>query len=211
MEQDEQALRAYYGDMLPELYRIRDTLLRWAETAQRQSAEGGHSPIEHCKARIKTPESARAKLRRAGLPEDGAAALKALHDVVGVRLVCTFPDSVYQVAAALRAEYPSAEVRDYIRSPKPNGYRSYHMLLRFPAHGRGPAVTAEVQLRTIAMDCWASLEHQLKYKRHIRNQELIVGELRRCADELASADLRMQTIHELIERSGAPDDGEEKP
>ena len=99
--------------------------------------------------------------------------------------------------------------KDYIRAPKPNGYRSYHMILSLPLRFLGeepqPTVWLEVQLRTIAMDCWASLEHQLKYKRDIPDQALIVRELKRCADEIASTDLSLQTIRELIEGPGEED------
>jgi putative GTP pyrophosphokinase len=120
-----------------------------------------------------------------------------------VRLVCTFPESVYLVSRELGKRFDVVEIKDYIRTPKPNGYRSLHIILRFPPNAaRRREILAEVQLRTIAMDCWASLEHQLKYKHTVENQELIVAELRRCADELASADLMMQTINEMIRRGG---------
>jgi Uncharacterized protein conserved in bacteria len=210
MEAEE--LRDYYGCALPELCRVRDALVSWAKELRGGSGNGERGLLEHCEARIKSPESARAKLRRAGFAEGADTALQELHDLVGVRLVCTFPDSVYQVAERLRAQFDVTEIKDYIRTPKPNGYRSLHLILRFSAgtEGQTRPLYAEVQLRTIAMDCWASLEHQLKYKRTVRDQALIVGELKRCADELASADLMMQTIQELIDASGPEADRKEE-
>ena len=92
-------------------------------------------------------------------------------------------------------------VKGYIANAKPNGYRSLHVLLNLPFGVGGiDAINVEIQLRTIAMDCWASLEHQLKYKKHIKNTALIVDELKRCADEMASTDLSMQTIRDLIQK-----------
>ena len=92
-------------------------------------------------------------------------------------------------------------VKDYIANSKPNGYRSLHVILALPFGVGGiEEIRTEIQLRTIAMDCWASLEHQLKYKKNIGNTELIVSELKRCADEMASTDLSMQTIRDLIHK-----------
>ena len=101
--------------------------------------------------------------------------------------------------------YPGVQIqteKDYIRSPKPNGYRSYHMILSMPLRFLGNSqktVWLEVQLRTIAMDCWANIEHQLKYKQNIPDQALLLQELKRCADEITSTDLSLQTIRDLIE------------
>lgn len=137
-----------------------------------------------------------------GLPADGAAALAHMHDTVGVRAICAFVDDVYRVADWL-AQQPDLRVRetkDYIAYPKPNGYRSLHLILKL-ADGPGQGLAAEIQLRTIAIDFWASLEHQIKYKREVRHEELIRAELKRCADEIASVDLSMQTIRELLAES----------
>ena len=126
-----------------------------------------------------------------------------MHDAVGVRAVCAFTDDVYRVASWLadRPEVQVKTVKDYIAAPKPNGYRSYHLILAL-TDGPGAGTTAEVQLRTIAADFWAALEHQMKYKHDIKNPEMITRELKRCADELASCDLTMQTIRNLIQEGG---------
>lgn len=139
------------------------------------------------------------KLEKSGLPPTGSAALAYMHDAVGVRAVCAFTDDVYRVASWLadRPEVQVKTVKDYIAAPKPNGYRSYHLILAL-TDGPGAGMTAEVQLRTIAADFWAALEHQMKYKHTVQHEQLIRDELKRCADEIASVDLSMQTIRELL-------------
>ncbi len=160
-------------------------------------------PIEHCKARIKSAESMREKLMRRNLPVTAQSALNLVYDAAGIRVVCTFVDDIYRIVHMLKnqPDLQVVEEKDYIRNPKPNGYRSYHIILQVPLHleDRVQRVYCELQIRTIAMDCWASLEHRLKYKKNIPNQEMIVGELKRCADEIASTDLNFQAIWDMIE------------
>ena len=117
---------------------------------------------------------------------------------MGVQVICAFQDDVYQMAQYLE-ERPGCRPpdQDYISHPKENGYRSYHLILGI-LDGPGKGMTVEVQLRTIAIDCWASLEHQIKYKRRVPPQHLVREELKRCADEIASVDLSMETIRELL-------------
>lgn len=161
----------------------------------------GMDPVEHCLARIKTEESMREKCRRNHLPETAESALVKIHDAIGLRVVCAFVDDIYAIRDRIRAlpDITVVQEKDYIRHAKPNGYRSYHMILLLPDH-----YYAEIQLRTISMDTWAALEHHLKYKHDVGPQtELIIQELKRCADELASTDLSMQTIRDMIhEASG---------
>lgn len=166
------------------------------------SAENEHSPAEHIRSRIKSAGSIQEKLRRNGQPTDAENALKFLSDAVGVRVVTHFIGDVYVVLEKIKTSsmWTVANVKDYISNPKPNGYRSLHVILEIPfAAPSMHSIRAEIQLRTIAMDCWASLEHQMKYKKDIPNTALIVEELRRCAEEMASTDLTMQTIRELIQ------------
>jgi len=162
-------------------------------------------PIEHCKARIKSSDSMQEKLRRHSLPINRENALSEIYDAAGIRVVCTFLDDVYWVVDMVRNQQDIIiiEETDYIRHPKGNGYRSYHMILQVPIHLETEIhkVYCELQIRTIAMDCWASLEHQLKYKKNIPNQEMIVAELKRCADEIASTDLNFQAIWDMIEET----------
>ena len=133
------------------------------------------------------------KCRRQGLPETEESALVRIHDAIGLRVVCAFLDDVYAMRDAL-ASADGVEIvqeKDYIRAAKPNGYRSYHMILRLDGY------FAEIQLRTISMDTWAALEHHLTYKKG-EPGALIRQELKRCADELASTDVSMQTLRDMI-------------
>lgn len=161
----------------------------------------GMDPIEHILARIKTEESMREKCRRNGLPETPESALVTIHDAIGLRIVCAFVDDIYAIRNRIRA-LPDVTVvleKDYIRHAKPNGYRSYHMILQL-----SDGHYAEIQLRTISMDTWAALEHHMKYKQDTGPQTgLIIHELKRCADELASTDLSMQTIRDMIQDANA--------
>ena len=201
--------REFYGGSLILLEGIISEFLSCLDMMRRyQTAQGLRDPVSSVQARIKSAASMREKLARQGLPVTRDSALQSVWDAAGVRLICPFTQNIDQTVALIRT-IPGVEVlreKDYIRHPKPNGYRSYHMILSLPLRflGREPhaPVWLEVQLRTIAMDCWASIEHQLKYKHDIEDQVLIVRELKRCADEIASTDLSLQTIRELIETSG---------
>lgn len=186
-----------YGSYLPELEKVMRELQESIDKLREEiREETGMDPVEHCLARIKSEESMREKCRRKMLPEDTEAALTQIYDAVGLRVVCAFIDDIYRIRDHL-VQQPGTEVveeKDYIRNVKPNGYRSYHMILRI--HGK---FYAEVQLRTISMDTWAALEHHLRYKKQLGgNTSLIESELKRCADELASTDLSMQTIRDMI-------------
>ena len=161
------------------------------------------APAEHIKCRIKSSESLKEKLRKNDLPETAEAGLKNLSDLVGARVITHFVGDIYDVLRLIEANnsWKIIKIKDYIANMKPNGYRSLHVLMTVPFGVGGiDTIDTEIQLRTIAMDCWASLEHQLKYKKNIRNTALIEGELKRCADEMASTDLSMQTIRDLIRK-----------
>ncbi|MCB5702002.1 GTP pyrophosphokinase family protein [Megasphaera elsdenii] len=166
----------------------------------------GEAAYEHLIYRIKSESSMREKCDRKGLPQTAYSALHDIRDAIGIRIVCCFLDDIYKAIDFIKSldGVRLVEEKDYIRHVKPNGYRSYHVILELEepyedVTGANPGhFYAEVQLRTIAMDSWASLEHQMKYKHDIKNPELIVRELKRCADELASCDVSMQTIRNLI-------------
>lgn len=190
----------FYGSHLENLEAARKQILGIIEEYPEERGEGeGLQAIMYCTSRIKSPESMRKKLALHGFPADCENALTKMYDAVGVRVICSFFDQVYQVAGWLekRPEIEVVKIKDYIAYPKDNGYRSYHMLLKM-ADGPGKGVRAELQLRTIAIDFWASLEHQMKYKQEVRHESLIRGELKRCADEIASIDLSMQNIRDLL-------------
>ena len=198
--------REFYGDYFILLEGVIEEFLSCLEMIRRYQVSQGHrDPVVSFEARIKSAASMKKKLERQNLPVTTDSAVQNVWDAAGVRLVCPFVQNIDQTVELIRT-IPGVQIlteKDYIRNPKPNGYRSYHMILSLPLRFLGAAsrrtVWLEVQLRTIAMDCWASIEHQLKYKRDIPDQALIVRELKRCADEIASTDLSLQTIGELIE------------
>ncbi len=161
--------------------------------------------FEHMSHRLKTDESMAEKLARKGCSVTADAAVSEVRDAVGFRLVCRFIDEIYENREKI-LQLPGVSVvkeKDYVRHVKPNGYRSYHMILdvAVPEDAARGHYFAEVQIRTIAMDSWAALEHEMKYKHEIPNAELIGRELKRCADELASCDVSMQTIRDLIQQA----------
>lgn len=186
-----------YGEHKPELEKLLNSiLLQVSEIRDEMKSQLGIDPVEHCLGRIKSEESMREKCVRKNLPVTTESALEKIYDAVGVRIVCAFVDDVFTIRDYIvnSGRYEIIEEKDYINTAKPNGYRSYHMILRV-----GGKYHAEIQLRTISMDTWAALEHHLKYKKKIgARQKLIEEELKRCADELASTDLSMQTIRDMI-------------
>lgn len=191
-----------YGEHRQEMEEVLDRLVaKTKELRASMREDGDFDPVEHILARIKSDESMREKCRRKHLPETSESALTKIYDALGLRIVCGFLSDVYAMRDHLAADptLTVIEERDYILHAKPNGYRSYHMILR-----TSEGYYAEIQLRTISMDTWASLEHHLQYKKaHVGNQRLIVQELKRCADELASTDVSMQTLRDMILGEGA--------
>lgn len=174
------AEREFYGKDLILLEGIVSEFLSCLSMMRRcQASRGQRDPIASVQARIKGADSMKKKLARHGLPITAESALRQVWDAAGVRLICPFARNTRQTVDLIRA-IPGIQIireKDYIRNPKPNGYRSYHLILSLPLRFLGEEahnpVWLEVQLRTIAMDCWASIEHQLKYKRDVPHQELI--------------------------------------
>ena len=185
-----------YGKHLPEMTSVLNRLLDCVnEGAESIKDKTGMNPVEHVKSRIKSEESMREKCRRQRLPETEESALQTIHDAIGLRVVCSFLDDVYAIRdyLSLRKDIEIISEKDYIRNVKPNGYRSLHLIVKKDGY------YAEIQLRTISMDTWAALEHHIRYKKNIGgNTALIFEELKRCADELASTDVSMQTIRSMI-------------
>lgn len=166
------------------------------------SIGGNRNPIEFIKTRIKKPESIAVKLKRRQLPLTIASIKENLNDVAGVRVICAFLDDIYHVADMLTAQddVKLIQTKDYIRKPKENGYRSLHLIIEVPVYfsDHKESLRVEVQIRTIAMDFWASLEHQVKYKKNVKDAENIVYELRACADVINRTDYHMQSIRDRI-------------
>lgn len=160
------------------------------------------NPIHHMESRIKSPQSIAQKLRRKGLPVTPEAAMDNLNDIAGIRVVCAYLNDTYTIAGLLTGQddIELVQTRDYIASPKPNGYRSLHLIVRVPVFlSEGKLLLpVEVQIRTIAMDFWASLEHQLRYKEAAHVPEELNHQLLSAADRIAELDGDMQHIHDQM-------------
>lgn len=163
------------------------------------------NPITSINSRLKSSTSIMEKLNRKGLSFTIENVEDNLYDVAGIRVVCSYVDDIYVLAEALAQQDDITVIRrkDYIRNPKPNGYRSYHMIVSVPVFfsDQTREMAVEVQIRTIAMDFWASLEHQLKYKQEVPNQAEIVRSLTACAEQIAAIDEQMWQVRQQIEKS----------
>lgn len=168
------------------------------------------NPIEFITSRIKKPMSIVEKLQRYGQPITVEAMEQSLNDVAGIRVICSFIDDIYEVADMLlkQDDITLIKRKDYIKAPKPNGYRSLHLIVEIPVFfsDQKRPMRVEVQIRTIAMDFWASVDHQLKYKQDVENPEEISSELKACADVIAQTDLRMLSIkNQIYKDTGSSD------
>ena len=169
------------------------------------SVENQRNPISFIKTRIKKPESIYRKLQKLGCTFTPENIVEQLHDVAGIRVVCAFVDDIYTIADLLSSQddITVLQVKDYIKNPKPNGYRSYHMIIEIPvffSKGKTP-MKVEIQIRTNGMDFWATLEHQLRYKKGIEQMEgyeEVSKELMQCAAAVIEMDNEMQNIKNKI-------------
>ena len=161
------------------------------------------NPIHSIESRIKTPQSIVGKLQRKGMPVTPESARENLTDIAGVRVICCYIDDIYAIADLLTkySGFQLRKIKDYIQNPKPNGYRSFHMILDVPVYMSSGKQTApvEIQIRTIAMDFWATLEHQLRYKAIPTIPASISDELVQTATDISLLDQRMQRIHDQVE------------
>lgn len=171
------------------------------------SLQYDRNPIETIKSRIKSMDSIIKKVRNKNIPLTLSSIQENIHDIAGIRVVCSFPDDIYLLADCLlkQDDITLIERKDYIRNPKPSGYRSLHLIVEVPIflQDEKKMMTVEVQLRTIAMDFWASLEHKLRYKKNIPDKEaqLLAAELLDCANISSALDVRMGEIRERIAKS----------
>lgn len=182
---------------------IREVRTKFEVLNDEFSFRNSRNPIESITSRIKKPVSIAEKLRRMGCPLTLESVSENLNDIAGIRVICSFIDDIYMVAELLarQDDITVVRVKDYIQKPKPNGYRSYHMIVEVPvffSDGKRP-MRVEIQLRTVAMDFWASLEHQMKYKQDSADRPEIAAELKSCAETIAATDARMLGIRRRIE------------
>ena len=161
-----------------------------------------YNPIEHVKARVKTPESIVKKLRRNGYESTIENMVRYVNDIAGIRIICSFTSDIYRIAEMIsnQKDIQVLTVKDYIMNPKKSGYRSYHMIISLPVYlsDRIVNVKVEIQIRTVAMDFWASLEHKIQYKFEGKAPTHINSELHECAKMVADLDARMLSLNEEI-------------
>ncbi len=167
------------------------------------SIRKARNPIATIQSRIKKPDSIVSKMIKEQIPLSIENIEKHLYDVAGVRLICSYIDDIYKVYDMLQAQddIEILDVRDYIENPKPSGYRSLHIIVQIPVFLSTGKVLAkvEVQIRTIAMDFWASLEHGIRYKKDLENIASLAEDLQKCAETIAETDLKMMQIRHGIE------------
>lgn len=168
-----------------------------------------YSPIETIKARLKTMDSLIEKINRYNYPLSIRSIEDNIEDIAGIRVICSFPEDIYSVADCFiqQDDVTLIDCKDYFKNPKPNGYRSLHLIVSVPIfleHEKRD-MKVEVQFRTIAMDFWASLEHKLKYKKELPAEinDRLVDELLECANISADLDMRMQSIRKQLSQDSA--------
>lgn len=173
-----------------------------------------YNPIEHTKSRIKTPESILRKLKRKGVEVSLSSIKKHVKDIAGMRIICSFRSDIYRLSHMLQKQRDLTvlEVQDYIKNPKPNGYQSLHLLVEVPVYmsDREERVCAEIQIRTIAMDFWASLEHKIYYKYKKAVPPYLLQELKAAADSVTALDQKMEWLHNEISNTKDVSEEEEE-
>ena len=162
------------------------------------------NPIEFIESRLKKPSSIAAKLRRNGCEVTVENMIATVSDIAGIRVLCAYIDDIYEIARMLarQQDVRIINVKDYIKHPKDNGYRSYHMIVEIPVYFSDAVrpVRCEIQIRTIAMDFWATLDHDMQYKKEVEDAEEIMRELKECADIIHMTDEKMMRLRERIHR-----------
>lgn len=162
-----------------------------------------HNPIHYMESRIKSPESIYEKITRKGYEFNINKISNHIFDIGGIRVICHYVEDIYTIANLLKKQDDISLIKevDYIKDPKPNGYRSLHLVLEIPVFfvDRVEKIPVEVQIRTIAMDFWASLEHQLRYKAKGEIPKFIADELKECSENIANSDMQMQRIHSFLD------------
>ncbi|AYG05313.1 GTP pyrophosphokinase family protein [Gryllotalpicola protaetiae] len=190
--------------MMPYKFAIDEVMTKISILREEFAALHSENPIEHVNSRLKSTESVLEKVARKGIAPSYQAIRTTITDIAGIRVVCSFVSDVYRVFDALTAQSDVRviEVKDYIANPKPNGYKSLHAIIEIPVFlSDGPVpVTVEVQLRTVAMDFWASLEHKIYYKYDADVPAEMLAGLHDAADVAAELDSKMEELHRQVRR-----------
>lgn len=165
-----------------------------------------YNPIEHIKSRIKTPESIVKKLKRHGYESNIENMVRYVNDIAGIRITCSFTSDMYLIAdmIAKQSDITILSIKDYMKNPKESGYRSYHMIVTIPVFLSDSVIETkvEIQIRTVAQDFWATLEHKIHYKFEGNGPDYITNELKECAKYIADLDKRMQELNNEIQKYG---------
>ena len=193
---------AYYGQYYIPLQNLEQEILQWLrKLVDAYAKQAGETPVEHIRSRIKTAEGMQEKLHKKGFETTADSALANVSDIVGFRLVTHFVGEVYDIVERMKQDgsFRIVKEKDYIANPKPNGYRSYHVILECPfSEAESGTIRVEVQLRTIAMDCWASLEHEMKYKKQIDRERAEALCRRNGVHRLDDADIAGHDTQRLV-------------
>ncbi|WP_166970017.1 GTP pyrophosphokinase [Brevibacterium atlanticum] len=202
-------LRQDFSRLIMQHRFVIDEVLTKISILREESAQAhSYNPIEHISSRVKSPQSLLEKVHRRGLPLDINTIREQITDIAGIRITCSFISDTYQVLELLTAQNDIrvVEIKDYIARPKPNGYRSLHAILEVPVFlSDGPVpVICEVQIRTIAMDFWASLEHKIHYKYNGAVPDRLIDELTAAAEASDQLDRQMERLHSEV-HGGDPD------
>lgn len=201
----EKFVKQFYGFI--QLNHLYDSAIKMIETKleiidNEYQSTFQRNPIHTVTSRLKSPQSITKKLLKKNIPITAESILSRLHDIAGVRVICHYIDDIYAVADILAShdDIKLLKKKDYIANPKPNGYRSLHLIVTVPVYlsSGKKIVPVEIQIRTIAMDFWASLEHQLHYKTDKEVSDELAEQLRVCAETINDTDMQMQSIYQRL-------------
>ncbi len=205
-ENQQQVVEQFYYDFI-EMEHLYESAIREVKTKleildSEFRTKYSYNPIHHIEDRLKSPESIFKKMQKKGIRFSCESVRENLNDIAGVRVICNYIEDIYHVAELLIAQddVQLLQQKDYIKNPKPNGYRSLHLVIQTPVYlsDKKELVNVEVQIRTIAMDFWASLEHELKYKSNVAVSAELAEQLKDCARQISDIDLKMQDIYRTL-------------
>lgn len=199
LRQNNDATNVFYTKTINQIHNTERVLLNLIKEKLKPLNEQSEDKlIEHLSSRIKTEESTVAKLQLAGYEPTEDNAISILSDIIGIRIVTHFISDIYTIRDIICncGEFAIVKEKDYIKKSKPAGYRGYHIII--DTNVDGFKIRAEIQIRTVAMDCWASLEHKIRYKKDLKPNQFIDEELKKCSDDLMSADIAMEQIWNMV-------------
>lgn len=198
----DEEVRPFHNLMLEYRCALKEVETKFDVLSDEFSLKYNRNPVESIKTRLKSPNSILGKLKRKNLPLKATSIEENLNDVAGIRIICSFIDDIYDLVSMFtrQDDIKVIEVKDYIKNPKENGYRSLHLIIEVPIFLTDCTknVRVEVQFRTIAMDFWASLEHEIKYKKNVNSKE-VYDELKELATINHNLDVRMQNLRKSVE------------